>query len=371
MKLGIKPAAENLGLDAAGPRAAGAPDVLTARRRSASSATGTNIRVMVRFPRDELLARRPREHAHPHPRWRRGAVQPGRGGRAVNGHSNFPRCGHRKFPHPLVNPNNDNYACGRLWAGRSVACPSPGGRAAARPRGWHDRRRVVQDSVEDRARDHPVAEDFAPAPEALVAGQDHRPALVASADELKEQRRRRRSAAAGSCRPSACRRIGPRSTPWSGRVACSRRGRGRRPRRSRRDGRNGDRCAGGAGRPRRRSAQGGPRLDSAPHPWHNGRDWLGLSELEAVTRVPEATPSPHPASESAPYATRTRCPSPAPRLWTLPLPWTQESAPTEPHGAAVRSPGRPMRWTTIPTAFVEAVSGILELHHQALRACRA
>ena len=37
---------------------------------------------------------------------------------AVNGHSNFPRCGHRKFPHPLVNPNNDNYACGRLWAGR-------------------------------------------------------------------------------------------------------------------------------------------------------------------------------------------------------------------------------------------------------------
>ena len=54
----------------------------------------------------------------------------------------------------------------------------------------------------------------------------------------------------------------------SGRVACSRRGRGRRPRRPRRERRNGDSCAGGAGRPRRRSAQGGPRLDSAPNPWH-------------------------------------------------------------------------------------------------------
>ena len=71
----------------------------------------------------------------------------------------------------------------------------------------------------------------------------------------------------------------------------------------------------------------GPDWTARRIPWHNGRDWLGLSELEAVTRVPEATPGPHPASESAPYATRTRCPSPAPRLWTLPLPWTQESAP--------------------------------------------
>ena len=86
----------------------------------------------------------------------------------------------------------------------------------------------------------------------------------------------------------------------SGRVACSRRGRGRRPRRPRRERRNGDSCAGGAGRPRPRSAQGGPRLDSAPNPWHNGGDWLGLSEFETVTRVPDSTPGPHPAHLSPP-----------------------------------------------------------------------
>ena len=32
----------------------------------------------------------------------------------------------------------------------------------------------MQDPVEDRAGDHPVAEDVAPAAEALVAGQDQR-----------------------------------------------------------------------------------------------------------------------------------------------------------------------------------------------------
>ncbi len=36
----------------------------------------------------------------------------------VNGHSKFPRWGHRKSPPTLVNPNNNNYACGRLWPGR-------------------------------------------------------------------------------------------------------------------------------------------------------------------------------------------------------------------------------------------------------------
>ena len=46
----------------------------------------------------------------------------------------------------------------------------------------------MQDPVEDRACDHPVAEDVTPTPKALVAGQDHRPALVAPADELEEQR---------------------------------------------------------------------------------------------------------------------------------------------------------------------------------------
>ena len=53
-----------------------------------------------------------------------------------------------------------------------------------------DRRRVMQNAVEDRTRDHAVSEHIAPAPEALVAGQDHRPALVAPADELKKQRGR-------------------------------------------------------------------------------------------------------------------------------------------------------------------------------------
>ena len=83
-----------------------------------------------------------------------------------------------------------------------------------------------------------------------------------------------------------------------GTAGCSRCGHGRRPRRSRRAGRTGDRFAGGAGRPRRRSAQGRLRLDSAPNPWHNSRDWLGLSELETVTRAPDGTPGPHPTPES-------------------------------------------------------------------------
>src|SRR5258708_36613045 len=47
--------------------------------------------------------------------------------------------------------------------------------------------RMVQDAIEDRRRDDPVAEDVAPAPEALITGQDHRPPLVAPADELKEE----------------------------------------------------------------------------------------------------------------------------------------------------------------------------------------
>ena len=115
----------------------------------------------------------------------------------------------------------------------------------------------------------------------------------------------------------------------SGTTACSRRGRGRRRCRSRRAGRIGDRCAGGAGRPRRRSAQGGLRLDSTPNPWHNSRDWLGLSELETVTRVPDGPPGPHPALESAAYATRTPRLRPAPRLWMLPLLWTQRARPQE------------------------------------------
>src|SRR5262245_25556819 len=46
---------------------------------------------------------------------------------------------------------------------------------------------VVEDAIQDRGGDDPVAEDLAPAAEALVAGQDHRAALVAATDELEEQ----------------------------------------------------------------------------------------------------------------------------------------------------------------------------------------
>src|SRR6266487_5206757 len=46
---------------------------------------------------------------------------------------------------------------------------------------------VMEDAVQDRGGDDPVAEDFPPAAEALVAGQDHGAALVAAADELEEQ----------------------------------------------------------------------------------------------------------------------------------------------------------------------------------------
>ncbi len=45
----------------------------------------------------------------------------------------------------------------------------------------------VQDAVEDRGGDHPVAEDVAPAPEALVTGEDQRSPFVTSTDELKEE----------------------------------------------------------------------------------------------------------------------------------------------------------------------------------------
>src|SRR6266700_2393386 len=40
---------------------------------------------------------------------------------------------------------------------------------------------VMEDAVQDRGGDDPVAEDVAPAAKALVAGQDHGTALVAAA----------------------------------------------------------------------------------------------------------------------------------------------------------------------------------------------
>ena len=58
--------------DAAGPRAAG-PQAFYGEEAQRIQRGRDDIRVMVRFPRDERrsLARRPREHAHPHLRRRR------------------------------------------------------------------------------------------------------------------------------------------------------------------------------------------------------------------------------------------------------------------------------------------------------------
>ncbi len=47
--------------------------------------------------------------------------------------------------------------------------------------------RVMQDPVEDRGGNNPVAEDLAPAAEALVGREDHRAPLVAAANELEEE----------------------------------------------------------------------------------------------------------------------------------------------------------------------------------------
>ena len=78
----------------------------------------------------------------------------------------------------------------------------------------------------------------------------------------------------------------------SGTAACSRHGRGHTLRRWRRVGCTDDRSSGGGAGPRRRSARGGLRLDNEPEPWHNSSDRLGLSELEAVTRVPVGSTGP-------------------------------------------------------------------------------
>ena len=50
-----------------------------------------------------------------------------------------------------------------------------------------DRGGVMQQAIEDRARDHGIAEDLAPRTEALIAGQEDRAPLVATRDELEEE----------------------------------------------------------------------------------------------------------------------------------------------------------------------------------------
>ena len=46
---------------------------------------------------------------------------------------------------------------------------------------------MVEHPVEDRGGNQAITEDLAPRGEALVAGQDHGPALVAAGDQLKDQ----------------------------------------------------------------------------------------------------------------------------------------------------------------------------------------
>ena len=129
-------------------------------------------------------------------------------------------------------------------------------------------------------------------------------------------------------------------------MACSRHGRGRTPRRRRRDGCTDGRLSGGGAGPRRRSARGGLRLDNEPEPWQNSRDRLGLSELGAVTRARWAIPGPHPTSESALYATRTQRRRPAPGA-------VDAAAPHGRKERAHRELGKPQRprFPTAPTAI--------------------
>ena len=98
------------------------------------------------------------------------------------------RCGRvcaSTTPAASTGPHRSRSRCGRLDHPRLQLVLQP-----IRIAPDADRRRVMQDPLEDRAGDYAVAEDVAPSAEALVAGQNHRPPLVAPADELEEQRRR-------------------------------------------------------------------------------------------------------------------------------------------------------------------------------------
>ena len=113
-----------------------------------------------------------------------------------------------------------------------------------------------------------------------------------------------------------------------GTTACSRPGRGHTPRRWRTGGCSVGTSSGAAGCPRRRSAQGGLRLDIEPESWHNSTGRLALSEHGAVTRVrwPYRALTP-PLSPLSTLRERVAARQPR-RLWTPPLLWTQTAAPT-------------------------------------------
>src|SRR5262245_42565644 len=95
----------------------------------------------------------------------------------VNGKPKFPTCGKRTFPTPGLLRGLG----GADEAGLELVLEPVGIAPGVEGDG------VVEDAVQDRGGDDPVPEDLAPAPEALIAGEDHGAALVAAADQLEEQ----------------------------------------------------------------------------------------------------------------------------------------------------------------------------------------
>ncbi len=89
-------------------------------------------------------------------------------------------------PHRRVLPSRTTLRFGVRLGVFSSSFGGPRSSSALQSRADADRRRVMQNSVEDRAGDHTVTEDVAPTAEALVAGQDHRTALVAPQGRLVE-----------------------------------------------------------------------------------------------------------------------------------------------------------------------------------------
>src|SRR6266542_368869 len=91
---------------------------------------------------------------------------------------NFPQVWSSKIPHP------------GLGGGGLDRLDEAGFELVLQPVGVApdvDGDRVMEYPIQDRGGDDAIAEHVAPAPEALIAGQDHGTPLVAAADELEEE----------------------------------------------------------------------------------------------------------------------------------------------------------------------------------------
>src|SRR5882672_7782947 len=98
------------------------------------------------------------------------------------GASNFPQLWACNFPHPLVSTSGGRLGLfGADQSGSQLVLEPV--RVAADVQGHG----VMQHAIEDRGGDHAVAEHVGPGREALVTGEDHRPALVAATDQLEEE----------------------------------------------------------------------------------------------------------------------------------------------------------------------------------------